>query len=302
MTAELRLGPLVVQVDGGPLTRVFVLFGDPVTHSRSPRLQNAAFRALGLNATYVACAVPGAALQAVFADLRAAAGAGYIGGANVTVPHKQAVLPFLDGLDSTAALAGAVNTIRVASRTDGVELRGDNTDVEGLVRALAEQGVGLAGARLVVVGAGGMARAAVVAAFRAGALEVRVCSRDPLRAQDLLDTLSMAWTGRVPALACGGLETGSAWLADADLLVHATPLGLHAGDPAALLLDRAQPGLFVYDAVYGAATTPLVRAAAARGLRAVDGRTLLLHQGAAAFTLWTGLDAPLDAMRSALGL
>ncbi len=300
MTTELRLGPLAVEIDGHPSTRVYLLLGDPVAHSRSPRMQNAAFRAVGLDATYAACAVPPAALQAVCDDLRRAAGR--IGGANVTVPHKQAILPFLDGLDSTAALAGAVNTIRVVAGPHHSELHGGNTDVEGLGRALAEFGVTLARARLVVVGAGGMARAAVVAAFRAGALEVRVCNRDPLRAQDLLDAVSTAWTSRLPALACGGLDAAPSWLADADLLVHATSLGLHPGDPTAFSLANAHPDLFVYDTVYGATTTPLVQEATARGLGAADGRTLLLHQGAASFTLWTGLEAPLAAMRAALDL
>jgi shikimate dehydrogenase len=299
MTAELRLGPVVVPAGGSTPARVYVLIGDPVAHSLSPRMQNAAFRACGLDAVYVACAVPGAALPAFFADLRRTP---RIGGANVTVPHKQAVLPWLDRLDSTAALAGAVNTIRVVATPAGVELHGHNTDSGGLVQALSEHGVGLARARVIIVGAGGMARAAVIAAFHAGALEVRVCNRDPLHAQDLLDTLSAAWTGRLPALACGGLETAPAWLADADVLVHATPLGLHATDPSVLDLGTAQPDLFVYDTVYSTATTSLVRAATVRGLRAVDGRALLLHQGAAAFTLWTGVEAPLDAMRSALGI
>jgi shikimate dehydrogenase len=143
-----------------------------------------------------------------------------------------------------------------------------------------------------------MARAAVAAAFGAGASVVRVAARDVGRGRDLLDELAARWRGRLPALACSGLAAAGETLADCDVLVHATPLGLHAGDPLPCGLDAAPPALFVQDTVYARAPTPLVAAARARGLRAADGRSLLVHQGAAASTLWTGRVAPVDVMRA----
>jgi shikimate dehydrogenase len=297
----LRLGPATIEVACGPATRLYVLLGDPVAHSWSPRMQTAALGALGLDAVYVACAVTAADLGAAVADLRRHAAHGRIGGANVTVPHKQNVVRHVDALDAVSELCGAVNTLCVEPRDDGsVMLRGANTDVPGLQRALAEQGVALAGRRVVVLGAGGTARAAVAAAFTAGAALVRVAARAVPRAQDLLDDLASRWRGPLPALACADWPAAAAWLADTDVLVHATPLGLRAGDPLPCALDAASPALFVQDCVYGRGATPLVRAARLRGLRAADGRAQLVHQGAAALTLWTGRVAPMDVMRTSL--
>jgi shikimate dehydrogenase len=245
--------------------------------------------------------VPAAGLSAAIADLRRHAAAGRIAGANVTVPHKQAVLALVDTADAVAQGCGAVNTLCIDRSADGSTLlRGLNTDVAGLQRALAESGVALAGSRVVILGAGGMARAAVAAAFAAGAALVRVAARSLPRAQDLLDALAARWPGSLPQLACAAWDDAENWLADTDVLVHATPLGLHAGDALPCSLAQAQPALFVQDCVYGRDDTPLVRAARARGLRAADGRGPLVHQGAAALTAWTGCVAPVDVMRRSL--
>ena len=300
MSSGIRLGATVVQLPPGRDARVYALLGDPVAHSLSPAMQQAALDALGLAGVYVACRVVAADLARVFEDLRALAAQDRLGGVNVTVPHKTAVVRWLDACDAGAGAAGAVNTICV--QRDGVtpRFRGFNTDLEGLVRVLVDAGVALRGARVVIVGAGGMGRAAATAAFRAGAAEVFVAARHELRAQDMLDAISRAWRGALPALGCGSFAAAEARLASADVLVHATPLGLHPDDGVAVALDRASTRLFVCDTVYGPGPTPLVRAAQARGLRSIDGRALLLHQGAAAFTLWTGLEAPLAVMRAAL--
>lgn len=300
MNSALRIGATVVPLPPGPDARVYALVGDPVAHSWSPRMQQAALDALGLPGVYVACRVQAAELGGVCGDLRALAAANRLGGVNVTVPHKMAVVPWLDGCDDIARVAGAVNTIGVRRHDGAAVLHGFNTDSEGLGRALAEAGSGLRGARVVILGAGGMSRAAVTAACRDGAAEVFVAARHEPRAQDLLDAVAAAWRGALPAFGCGSFVAAAARLATADVLVHATPLGLHAGDAVAVELDRASTSLLVCDTVYGSSPTPLVRAAQARGLRAVDGRTLLLHQGALAFALWTGREAPLGVMRAAL--
>jgi shikimate dehydrogenase len=297
-----QLGATPIVCDGGPETRLYVLLGHPVAHSRSPAMQGAAFRAIGWDATYVACDVLPDDLPAVWSHLRRLAATGRFAGGNITVPHKQGSLAALDDLAPRAALAGAANTIVVRRDAAGsIELHGDNTDVTGLVAALAECGADLHRARLLVTGTGGMARAAVVAGLEHGAAEIRVLGRDPLRAQDLLDEVSHRWRGRLPLLACAGLEPGAGQLlAHADLWVQAASVGMHAGDPLLLDLDTAPATLFVFDAVYVAGGTALVRAARARGLRSSDGLGLLLHQGAAAFALWTGKPAPLESMRAAL--
>jgi shikimate dehydrogenase len=303
----IRIGAEAVPYEGSPATRLYVLLGSPVAHSLSPRLQTAALRAVGLDAAFVACEVAPHELPEALRRLRQAAEAGRVGGANVTVPHKTAVLALLDDLDDEARATGAVNTIRIEAgpRAAAHDLRcvGHNTDVPGLVAALAEAGMELAGAHVVVLGAGGMARAAVRAALGQGAASIRVCSRSPWRAQEMLDDLAGAWTGRLPHLACAGLEAPAAdLLHGAQVLIQATPLGLAPDDPSPVSLADAPADLGVFDSVYGAAETALVRQARARGLRAANGLGMLVHQGAAAFELWTGRRAPLAVMRRSVGL
>lgn len=305
MNFRLDLGPLRVAYEAASAdTPVFVLLGWPVEHSLSPRMQTAAFRAAGVQGVYVAGAVQPASLSDVIDGLRARAATGPVGGANLTVPLKRAVMASLDAMSPLAALTGAVNTVVVERQpaVRAVRLVGHNTDVDGLVAALAEHGVRLEGARLLVTGSGGMARAAVAAALQSGVRSVAVCAREPERARDLLDELVGQWRGRLPALETGSLSAAGDWLAHADVLVQATSLGMLPGDGMALALDAARPGLFVFDAVYRHGPTPLLGAAQARGLRTGDGRSLLVHQGAAAFTLWTGRAAPLAAMRHVIGL
>jgi shikimate dehydrogenase len=300
---RLDLGPAQVAYEAPHArTPVYVLLGFPVAHSASPRLHAAAFKAAGLDGVYVACAVAAQELPETIAALRGRATDGIVGGANVTVPHKRAVVALLDATDELASLTGAVNTVVVERPTGGQQarLRGCNTDVAGLAAALGEQGIGLRDRVLLVTGSGGMARAAVVAGVQGGARAVWVAARDRDRARELLAELITTWRGAVPQLAACTLAEASAQLAQVDVLVQATTLGMHAEDPLPVDLAAAGPQLFVFDAVYGASPTPLVRAAEARGLRASDGKCLLLHQGAAAFVLWTGRSAPLAAMRQAL--
>lgn len=298
----LRFGPATLEVATGPATLVYILFGEPVAHSWSPRLQGAAFAAVGQDAVYVACAVPPSGLAAAFDDLRRHAADGRIGGANITVPHKRAVFDLVDHCDAVAEWCGAVNTICIeGTGSASVQLHGLNTDVLGLTEALRVSGATLAAQRVMVLGTGGMARAAVVAAFQEGAATVRVVSRSLPRAQELLDAVAERFRGRLPQLACAGWDDVESLLADADVLVHATPLGLHATDASPCRFDQATSALFVQDSVYGEQATPLVRAARARGLRACDGRLPLVYQAAAAFTAWTGRVAPVDIMRRSAG-
>jgi shikimate dehydrogenase len=238
-------------------------------------MMRAAFAAAGLDDwEYGIRDVAPEGLAAAVAELRGEAYAG----ANVTIPHKVAVIELLDEVDEEARALGAVNTI---SKRGG-RLAGANTDVIGLREALAEVGVSGPGATALVLGAGGSARAA--ASALAGA-RVTFVARRPAAAGPLQPVV--AWSD-------------PAWHAlarAADVVVNATPLGRGGENP---LPEAVEPRGAVVDLVYATGGTPLVRRARELGLRCADGWTILVGQGAAAFTAWTGLRAPREVMRSAL--
>lgn len=266
------------------MSLAFAVLGWPVAHSRSPRMHQAAFHALGLEASYVPLPVPPGALADAMEEVRA-----NLDGANVTVPHKSAVMPFLDEVEPVARAIGAVNTLVRA----GDRWVGTNTDAAGLLRALQEAQAPVRDARAVVLGAGGAARAAVYALLEAGA-EVTVAARRLEAARALTDALG----GR--PLPLGRVEQA---FRGADLVVQATSATL--GDEAqafadALPLAALPDHATVMDLVYTPRETTVLRAAQARGLRTVDGTGMLVHQGALAFTRWTGRPAPVEAMRAAL--
>jgi shikimate dehydrogenase len=273
-------------------TRVIGIIGDPVSHSLSPLLHNAAFAALGLDLVYVPLPVRAAALGA------AVEGLGALGfrGANVTVPHKGAVLPYLSWLDADARSAEAVNTIVV----DGLQRRGYNTDVEGVRAALVEAcGETLRGASGLLLGAGGAARAAALALARLG-VELTVVNRTAAAAERLAALCVAAVPGA--AIAWRPLsELTAERVRSSRLLVNATSLGMAgAGKVPAALADNVTAGHVVLDVVYALGDTDLLARARARGAIVVDGLSMLVHQAAAAFTLWTGEPAPLKVMRDAI--
>jgi shikimate dehydrogenase len=238
-----------------------VLLGHGISYSASPAMHSAAFASAGLDWSYELCDVAAGELPSAVAALRTP---GYAG-ANVTIPHKVAVIPLLDGLDEEAAATGAVNTIR----RDGDRLLGSNTDVAGIGAALRQVGLAPAGSSAVVLGAGGSARAAAIAL--AGS-RLTFVARRPGTAGNLPGR-AVAWDDR-------------RWWTlarEADLLLNATPQG-RSGE---LPLPAAE-------------LPALVRAARERGIPCADGWTVLLAQGAAAFEAWTGRPAPLAAMRAAL--
>ncbi|MBX0327048.1 shikimate dehydrogenase [Oscillochloris sp. ZM17-4] len=264
-----------------------ILIGDPVAHSRSPAMQNAALAHLGLSRLrYAAAHTPLADLPARVAALR---GPEYLG-ANVTLPHKQAVIALLDDLEPEAAKIGAVNTIYKAP---GGALIGANTDAPGLLDDLREGGADLAGRSAVLLGASGAARAAAFALAGAGLARLTIANRGLARAEALAADLGGAPAIRAVALDDPGLP---AIIAGADLLINATSLGWQA-DETPLPDPPVSPHALVYDMVYR--ETRLLRAAAARGARTRDGAGMLVHQGALALTRWTGRDAPLAVMWAA---
>src|SRR5262245_30230204 len=241
-------------------------------------MHNAAFRALGLDAVYLAFDVPPAALPAAVAGLRALRARQFA----VSIPHKQAVMAELDAVDETARRIGAVNT---ATLREG-RLVGSNTDWIGAVRALEREGP-LAGRRAVVLGAGGTARAVVFGLRERGA-RVTVLNRTRDRAADLARELGAEGAGGLEELAATGC----------DVLVNTTSVGLRS-DASPVAPEALRAGSLVLDAVYDPARTRLLRDAEKRGARVVPGKWMLVHQAAAQLELWTGREAPIDVMAEA---
>jgi shikimate dehydrogenase len=277
------------------------VFGDPVAHSASPPMQNAALEAGGLAARYARIRVPA---QELAEALRLVAAERFIG-VNLTIPHKAAVLPLLHRVDAHAAALGAVNTVRVEA--DGT-LHGFNTDGPGFVRAArAEFGLELAGARVLILGAaGGAGRALAAECVLAGCSLVGLVNRTQARAQTLAVELADLARGR----GSGTVVEAVAWkpvaLASAarrvDLVVNTSSLGLKHSDPSPLTAAQLSTRPAVFDTVYRADDTPtaLVAVAQQAGARTAGGRVLLLHQGALSFEHWFGQPAPLEIMRAAL--
>ena len=274
--------------------RLIYLLGHPVSHSLSPAMQNAALRALGLDYGYRLLPVPPAELPSKVELLRDPDVAGF----NVTIPHKVAVVPLLDELDATASTVGAVNTVVNV----GGCLVGYNTDSVASVRVLREAYGDLKGCRAVVLGAGGAARA-VASGLASQAEWITVLARDEAKAEALA----------VEVGARTGAETRAATIreagritATADILVNATPAGMHP-DTETTPVDAGalHRGLLVFDLVYNPEKTRLLREAEAAGARTVGGLPMLVYQGAEALRLWTGRNAPeglmMEAAMAALG-
>ncbi len=273
-------------------TRLTGVIGDPVAHTRSPAMHNAAFRALGLDWCYVPLHVTPERLPAA---LRGLAAMGFVG-ANVTIPHKERAAELVDELTPAARAVMAVNTLTV----QGDRLLGDNTDVGGILMALAEAGVDVNGHDAVVLGAGGAARAAVYALAQAGA-DVTVANRSPERALALATGLAPHVRRHLDAVALADAAALQTRLEHAAALVNATSVGMEPeAEPSPLPEGlRLRPGLAVLDLVYAPRQTRLLRDAAAAGCRTVEGLRVLVHQGALSFQCWTGHAAPLDVMARA---
>jgi shikimate dehydrogenase len=261
-------------------TTVAGIIGEPVAHSRSPAIHNAAYAACGLDWIYVPFPVRPGEVSHALEGLRALGAAG----CNVTMPHKREAALACDHLEATAAALGVVNTVGVR---DG-RLIGDSTDGAGFVDAAREAGVELNGTRVLVLGAGGAARAIVHAL--ADLAPIRVWAR---RADAATATAALAPSA--DTVRSSDLDDEAA---TSDVVVNATPLGMH-GEPPPFDARRLHTGQTVIDTVYAPADTALLEAAREQGLAAINGLGMLVHQAARSFTLLTGSDAPLDAMWAA---
>jgi len=293
-------------------TALLGVLGDPVRHSLSPAMHNAALAELGLEWAYLALPTPAADLATVVRALEAMG----CRGLSVTIPHKQAVAELCRERSPLAQRVGAVNTL---VPLDGGGWMGTNTDVEGFMAPLRHGP--WQGKRALVLGCGGSARAAVAGLVELGFGAITVAARRPEALAAFAQACS-PWAPQLTPLAWSDLDNGTdqvsghTALAEADLVVNTTPIGMaSAPDPAGALdpaaikacplnpaqLDQLRPGATVYDLIYTPRPTQLLRQAARRGCPTLDGLEMLVQQGAAALRLWSGLETvPTDAMRTAV--
>ena len=271
------------------------VIGYPIRHSISPVFQQAALDHYSLDAVFQAWEVEPAGLPAFMDGLRSPDTLG----ANVTVPHKEAVIPHLDQVDDWARRAGAVNTVV----NNGGELLGHNTDGSGFLRALEEHGrFSPEGSKVLIIGAGGSAKAVALALAHRGVSAITIANRTIERAQGLAGLVA----GLGPRVEAVPLSpTAKAFLAaatEADLLVNCTSLGMKHGPDAEaspIPAEHIPSGALVYDLVYNPGETPFLREAAKAGAATLGGLPMLVYQGAAAFEFWTGREAPVDVMMKA---
>jgi shikimate dehydrogenase len=268
--------------------KTYCIIGDPINHSLSPAMQNAAFAALGLNCTYIAFRVPKGELKESIDSLRSINIAGF----NITVPHKTEVIKYLDELDATAKNASAVNTV---NNIEGI-FRGYNTDIYGFIEPLHRRQVDFRGMQALLLGAGGAARAVVAAlAQENGITKVVIANRDMRRANELANI------GNSFGLKCEVLPLDRAQDVSpvCDLIVNATPLGMN-NEPSVIDYRHINKGSIVYDIVYRPVVTDLIENAKHAQASIVYGYEMLIEQGARAFEIWTGLPSPRDAMKKNL--
>lgn len=273
----------------------YLVIGDPVAHSRSPQMQNAAFEALGMGRPYGKLRVDPAKIGefAEFARKN-------LKGVNLTVPHKQVIIPFVDELSPLARACQSVNTLKIEKG----RLYGYSTDGAGITGAIRENfGMALKNRRVVMLGAGGAATAIAfeMAAQQCASLTIANRTVDKARAlSEKVAAFSNAMEIQAVSLSDNDALAGA--IAQADLLLQVTSLGLHDEDPAPMDLEllKVNPALCVFDAIYR--PTPLLKKAQELGLPAADGREMLIWQGAASFEIWTGVRPPIDAMRAGYSL
>lgn len=273
-------------------TRVVCIIGNPIGHSLSPLMQNAAFAASNLDYVYVPFAVVPENLERAVAGLKALGVCGF----NVTIPHKTAIIPFLDRLDESAEAAGAVNTVKVCENG----LTGHNTDGDGLVDSLSTDldfypGPG----QILVVGAGGAARGAIAALCRSGAKRIVICNRSIENARAVMSDMKNRYPETFIDVVSRN-QVSEECLASTSLLLNTTSLGMNGERIEGINPAHLPKSAKVYDMVYSSSATPLIKEASDGGLRAANGLGMLVAQGERAFEIWTGQRPPEGVMRQAL--
>ncbi len=276
------------------MIKVFAVLGDPIGHSMSPVMHNAAFGALGMPCRYHAFRVRPSDLGDAICGAKALG----FGGLNLTIPLKEEALKYVDP-DPIAMRIGAVNTIDF---TDAGEIKGYNTDGIGAMCALEDAGVSAAGKKIVIIGAGGAARA-IAFQFAYERAEIVIANRTAERGEKLVSDvrIGLEELGKDPLIGSIGLDAVSGDIEDADVLINATSVGMCPDvDAMPLPRDLLRPDLPVFDIVYNPLQTRLLAGAEQMGATTIGGVRMLVHQGAEAFRIWTGVEPPLDVMLEAV--
>jgi shikimate dehydrogenase len=276
-------------------TRIVGVIGDPIEHSRSPQMHNAALAKAGLDYVYVPFHVRPDDLAYAITGFKAV----NVVGINVTLPHKQAVIRYLTSISREAELIGAVNTLTFV----GDEIHGDNTDAPGVLKALEEDGNMSVpvGKDVVVLGAGGSARAVVVALALAGVASITIANRTVERAISLAEEMQQKTDIPMQGMGLADARLPAA-VRRSLLLINTATASMDPTQPLLVSADWLQPNTIVYDIVYTPPVTPLMNAAAERGCRTLGGIGMLVHQGAIAFEKWTGVTPCTQTMRQALSI
>ena len=272
-------------------TRVCGIIGDPIEHTLSPTMHNAAFQELNLDFVYVAFRVRKDGLREAIAGAKSLD----IKGLNVTMPHKNAVMKYLDETDPTAMSIGAVNTIL----NDKGRLIGYNTDGIGALKALKENGISLNGKKLLLLGAGGAGKA--IAFHVAQEVEdLKILNRTTQKARDLVEALCKKFGKKIEGNSLSA-KTIKKELENADIVVNATSVGMHPNDDQSLIYPSwLRSDLCVMDIVYNPVETKLAKDAKSVGAKVVSGVEMLVYQGAASFEIWTDHPAPVKVMKQAI--
>lgn len=265
------------------LTRLTGLFGYPVSHTISPKMHNVAFKHLGLDIVYLPFSINPDNLKTAIKSLSAM---GFIG-INITVPYKQKVMQYLDEIKSSAKMIGAVNTVLVK----GGKLIGYNTDGIGFVRSLERDcHFSLKGKTMFLLGAGGAGRAVAIQSALNGLGRIFIADKLTNRAKDLARC--------VPGCKAVVVNKLQEALKKSDIIVNATPIGLHPKDPVSIPPEWIPKGRLVYDLIYNPKKTRLLKNV--RKCKTINGIGMLLYQGASSFEIWTGKKAPVEVMRKAI--
>ena len=264
-------------------------FGDPIDENPSGAMMEAGFKSVGLDWRYQLFRVPAAGLQEGLNGIRAMG----FSGLNLTIPHKIAAVPYMDGLSESAALIGAINTIMIK---DG-KLYGENTDGKGFIIGIRENGISMSGKRIVILGAGGAARAISVECALAGAVQLTIINRTEAKGRELAELIAkktscaaefVHWTEKVRIPSC-------------DILVNATNIGLYPDESLPDIdYESIDQNMVVQDIITNPAYTPFLQKVDRLGAHTLDGQSMLVYQGALAVELWTGKKPDPEAMRKAL--
>ncbi|KAF5415341.1 MAG: Shikimate dehydrogenase (NADP(+)) [Candidatus Methanogaster sp.] len=274
------------------MTKVYAVLGDPISHSKSPAMHNAAFGELGMPCTYHAFRVPPSDLRDAIYGAKALG----FGGLNLTIPLKEDALKYVEP-DPIAARIGAVNTIDFA---DGIT--GHNTDGIGAMHALEDAGVLVTRRNILIIGAGGAARA-IAFQFGYSGGDIVIANRTKERADRLASDVRVGLSelGKTPSIESIGLGAIPGKIDDADILINATSVGMHPNiDATPVPAGLLRPGLAVFDIVYNPRRTRLLLEAEQKGATIVEGVRMLVYQGAEAFLIWTGREPPVDVMVEAV--